>query len=118
MKYDRASLGKRIKQLRLNLGLTQEVVCEETDISQANLSSFETGTGGGLSILLELLNFYSLRYNVGNTDLLQEFSNLKEEKVEDNIKQKINHQLKDLEDTFKEKLVNIKLITSGESSEI
>ena len=118
MKYDRKSLGKRIRQLRLNLKLSQTTVCSETDISQANLSSFENGTGGGLSMLLDLLNFYSSRYEVGNMDLLQEFSNLKEEKEQVDIKEKLNGHLAELEKTINEKLLDIKMITSGESTEV
>jgi len=119
MTYNREILGKRLKMLRVDLGLSQSVVCEEMDIPQASLSSFENGTGGGLKIFLDLLNFYSSHYNVSNV-LVSDFYVMKkgEKNLNAGSKERIFEEIEELEEDIRAKLLNIKTIARGTGNKV
>lgn len=114
MIYNRETLGKRLKVLRIDLGLNQMDVCQELNLPQASLSSFENGTGGGLTIFLELLNFYSSHYQVSNV-LLPDFFVIRkgETDLSAGSKQRIFEEIQDLEEDIRAKLLNIRIIARG-----
>ena len=47
-----ASLGRRFQEYRKRMGYTQKVLAEKTGISVFTISSFEQGTGVGLSLTI------------------------------------------------------------------
>lgn len=119
MIYSRETLGKRLRMLRVDLGLSQSLVCEEMDIPQASLSSFENGTGGGLTIFLDLLNFYSSHYNVSNV-LVPNFYVMKkgEKNLNTGTKERIFEEIEELEEDIRAKLLNIKIIARGAGNKV
>ncbi len=52
-------LGGRLREMRKALGMLQEDVAKHLDVNQNAISRIENGSGGGISILLKLLNYYS-----------------------------------------------------------
>ena len=52
-------LGGRLKEMRKALDMLQEDVAKHLDVNQNAISRIENGAGGGINILLKLLNFYS-----------------------------------------------------------
>ena len=52
-------LGGRLKEMRKALGMLQEDVAKHLDVNQNAISRIEKGTGGSVSILLKLINYYS-----------------------------------------------------------
>ena len=52
-------LGGRLKEMRKAMGMLQEDVAKHLDINQNAISRIENGTGGGINVLLKLLNYYS-----------------------------------------------------------
>lgn len=79
-------LGKKIKRMRLNRGLTQEQLSEMIDISQRTLSGIEIGenfvTADTLDKLIKALN--TTTEELFATDHLREDNDLLEE-IYDNI---------------------------------
>ena len=51
-------LGGRMKEMRKALGMLEEDVAKHLDVNQNAISRIENGAGGGISILLKLLNYY------------------------------------------------------------
>jgi transcriptional regulator with XRE-family HTH domain len=51
-------LGGRLKEMRKAMGMLQEDVAKHLDVNQNAISRIENGSGGGISILLKLLNYY------------------------------------------------------------
>ena len=51
-------LGGRMKEMRKALGMLQEDVAKHLDVNQNAISRIENGAGGGINVLLKLLNFY------------------------------------------------------------
>ena len=51
-------LGGRLKEMRKALGMLQEDVAKHLDVNQNAISRIENGTGGGINVLLKLLNYY------------------------------------------------------------
>ncbi len=52
-------IGERLKEMRKALGMLQEDVAKHLDVNQNAISRIEKGTGGSVSILLKLINYYS-----------------------------------------------------------
>lgn len=52
-------LGGRMKEMRKALGMLQEDVAKHLGVNQNAISRIENGAGGGISVLLKLLNYYS-----------------------------------------------------------
>ena len=52
-------LGGRLKEMRKALGMLQEDVANHLDVNQNAISRIENGAGGGVSVLLKLINYYS-----------------------------------------------------------
>lgn len=52
-------LGGRLKEMRKALDMLQEDVAKHLDVNQNGISRIENGAGGGINVLLKLLNFYS-----------------------------------------------------------
>ncbi len=52
-------LGGRLKEMRKALGMLQEDVAKHLDVNQNAISRIENGAGGGVSVLLKLINYYS-----------------------------------------------------------
>lgn len=59
-------LGERLKEMRKDLGMLQEDVAKHLEVNQNAVSRIENGTGGGINVLLKLLNFYSNFYVVAH----------------------------------------------------
>jgi transcriptional regulator with XRE-family HTH domain len=57
-------LGERLKEMRKDLGMLQEDVAKHLEVNQNAVSRIEKGTGGSISILLKLINYYSTYYVV------------------------------------------------------
>jgi len=77
-------LGKKIKRMRVNRGLTQEQLAEAVDISQRTLSGIEIGenfvTAETLDKLIKALNttteeLFSLSHLKEEKELLEEINN-------------------------------------------
>ena len=51
--------GGRLKEMRKALGMLQEDVAKHLDVNQNAISRIENGVGGGINVLLKLLNFHS-----------------------------------------------------------
>jgi transcriptional regulator with XRE-family HTH domain len=51
-------LGGRLKEMRKAMDMLQEDVAKHLDVNQNAISRIENGSGGGISILLKLLNYY------------------------------------------------------------
>lgn len=52
-------LGGRLKEMRKALDMLQDDVAKHLDVNQNAISRIENGAGGGINVLLKLLNFYS-----------------------------------------------------------
>lgn len=52
-------LGGRLKEMRKALDMHQEDVAKHLGVNQNAISRIENGAGGGINVLLKLLNFYS-----------------------------------------------------------
>ena len=52
-------LGGRLKEMRKAMGMLQEDVAKHLEVNQNAISRIENGTGGGINVLLKLLNYYS-----------------------------------------------------------
>jgi transcriptional regulator with XRE-family HTH domain len=52
-------LGGRLKEMRKALDMLEEDVAKHLDVNQNAISRIENGAGGGINVLLKLLNFYS-----------------------------------------------------------
>lgn len=59
MRYDMKKSGERIRQLRINNGLTQEQVAETLNISRSFYSRIETGEKGcSVDLLVQFSNLF------------------------------------------------------------
>lgn len=120
MKYDRKIIGSRFKDLRLDLGFSQSLVSDEISVEQGSLSAFENGTGGGMTILLGLLNFYGRYYKVSNV-FLPQFSIMKNNNTTKNmeeIQSRLFTEITELEEIMTSKLLNLKIIAGGSNIEV
>lgn len=52
-------LGEKLKEIRRILGLTQTELAEKVGINQVSITRLESGGNVGVSILLDVLTFYS-----------------------------------------------------------
>ena len=52
-------LGGRLKEMRKAMGMLQEDVAKHLEVNQNAISRIENSTGGGINVLLKLLNYYS-----------------------------------------------------------
>ena len=52
-------LGGRLKEMRKALDMLQEDIAKHLNVNQNAISRIENGAGGGINVLLKLLNFYS-----------------------------------------------------------
>ena len=52
-------LGGRLKEMRKAMGMLQEDIAKHLEVNQNAISRIEKGTGGSVSILLNLINYYS-----------------------------------------------------------
>ncbi len=59
MNYDMKECGKRIRQLRMESGLTQEKAASELNIDRSFYNRIETGKKGALSICLSKSRLYT-----------------------------------------------------------
>ena len=57
-------LGGRLKEMRKSLDMLQEDVAKHLDVNQNAISRIENGSGGGINVLLKLINFYSVFFVV------------------------------------------------------
>lgn len=57
-------LGGRLKEMRKAMGMLQGDVAKHLDVNQNAISRIENGAGGGISVLLSLINYYSDFYMV------------------------------------------------------
>lgn len=57
-------LGGRLKEMRKALDMLQGDVAKHLGVNQNAISRIENGSGGGISILLALLNYYGQFYIV------------------------------------------------------
>lgn len=55
--FDKKKFGKRIKQLRISLGLSQDELCNRLDMNPSMLNTFENGkTAPSLTTLIKIIN--------------------------------------------------------------
>ncbi len=59
-------IGERLKEMRKALGMLQEDVAKHLGVNQNAISRIENGSGGGITILLKLINYYSNFFEVGH----------------------------------------------------
>ena len=52
-------LGTRLKQIREHIGYSQAQLAEQLNCKQNAISNLELGKGGSLTLLFQVLNFYS-----------------------------------------------------------
>jgi len=57
-------LGSRLKEMRKSLDMLQGDVAKHLKLNQNAVSRIENGAGGGINVLLKLLNFYSEFFEV------------------------------------------------------
>ena len=61
MYYDQKASGKRIAELRKEIGLTQEQLAEKLNISTSNLGKLERGLQGlSIDLLIEIRCFFGV----------------------------------------------------------
>ncbi|WP_411679600.1 helix-turn-helix domain-containing protein [Clostridium thailandense] len=84
---DYKSLGKRIREERLKLKLTQEQLAESIDISNSYMGQIERGER---SLTLETLIKLANRLSVTVDYLLQEYINLEDDNFINQLKQLID----------------------------
>ena len=119
MEYNRALIGERLKELRIDSGFTQSYVAEQIDVPQATISEMEKGCGGGFTVFINLLNFYGKYHKVSNI-LLTDFVLMKKDDPTyiDEIQSKIVKEIEDFEKIIKTRLLNIKVIAGGVNNEV
>ncbi len=59
-------LGKRLKEIRLQLGLTQKELAAVTQLNQSVISRVENGEEVYASVLLAILHFYQSKISIDN----------------------------------------------------
>ena len=62
---DLKSVGSRLKQIRLFLGLTQNEVAKSTKASQAAISRLEHGEEVYASVIISIIKYYSTHIDIG-----------------------------------------------------
>lgn len=61
MYYNQKESGKRIKELRNNMGLTQEQLANQLNISVSNMGKVETGYSGvSIDLLIEIAMLFGV----------------------------------------------------------
>lgn len=59
MRFDRTAYGVRIRQLRVNKGLTQEQLAEKVTVSRTCIVKIENGTqGGSIELAVEFAELF------------------------------------------------------------
>lgn len=61
---DSIELGKRLRQIRKKIGLTQNELAEVTGLRQVSISRLENGDEVYSSVLLEILLYYQPHFNL------------------------------------------------------
>ena len=59
-------LGKRIRDLRLKAGLSQQVVARSLNTSQNIISRMEKGDGASMEMFLSVVSFYQEIFKIDN----------------------------------------------------
>ncbi len=62
-------IGKKVRELRKEQGLTQESLAQKADISRVTLGKLERGQMGAISIKTLDVILYNLRYELSITEL-------------------------------------------------
>ncbi len=99
--FDMTAMGKRIKEQRKALGLTQQDIYEKIDVSQNHYSRIENGhVGVSLEVLVQLSDILNISVDYILTghiseDKLPEFA-LKYSQLSDKQKNYINNQINTL----------------------
>jgi transcriptional regulator with XRE-family HTH domain len=99
-----SSIGDKIKRLRKDNNLTQEVLAEQLDISYTYLSQIERGVRG---ISIDILILFANRFNVSVDYLLSDYLNKDIGKESKEIDDELLKILEDKTPTEKLKFVNI-----------
>lgn len=66
MKIALNDMGQRLEMMRKALELSQKDVAERIETTQTQVSRMESGTGGSLTVLIDLLNFYAEHFHLGS----------------------------------------------------
>jgi transcriptional regulator with XRE-family HTH domain len=64
MKIALSDIGEKLSTFRKTLGLSQKEVAEAMGVYQSQVSKIESGEGGSIETLLEILNYYGTTYQV------------------------------------------------------
>jgi len=88
MQVDRVALGKRIKTLRRDLGMTQEEFAERLNCTNSHIGKIENGTGG---ISIELLVSVANTLHTTVDQLLLDSYDYKEQVVMHDLYERIDH---------------------------
>ncbi len=58
-KIDSETVGSRLKEIRVYLGLSQQDLSDKISITQSKISKIESGKGGSLETFLSIIEYYS-----------------------------------------------------------
>ena len=105
-------LGGRLKEMRKAMGMLQEDVAKHLDVNQNAISRIENGSGGGISILLKLLNYYGNFFVVEHI-LSQKFEVVRISDTTGPMESVAIERLRLLKDELVEEIENINLLLSS-----
>ena len=97
--------------MRKALGMLQEDVAKHLDVNQNAISRIENGAGGGINVLLKLLNFYGNFFVVGHI-LSQKFEVFRISDTTGPIESVAVERLNMLKHELVEEIENINLLLS------
>jgi transcriptional regulator with XRE-family HTH domain len=106
-------LGGRLKEMRKALDMLQEDVAKHLDVNQNAISRIENGAGGGINVLLKLLNFYSEFFVVEHI-LSQKFEVVRKTDIPGPIQSVAIERLNLLKNELMEEIEHINHLLSGE----
>lgn len=58
-KIDSETIGNRLKEIRVYLGLSQQELSNQISIAQSKISKIESGKGGSLDTFLSIIEYFS-----------------------------------------------------------